>query len=216
MRPWMIGLAGLWAVFVATSAAAQNPAPPGKFDSYVLSLSWSPTYCATRAGRGDDEQCGPTRPYGFVVHGLWPQYATGGYPAECVASPPPVPDAVVAAMLPIMPSQKLIRHEWSRHGTCQGANPAEYFAKTREAFAAVHIPKIFVAPQGPVIMTPAQVEAAFMAVNTGLTADGVAVVCRGHHGAEIRLCLDKDLRFTACARDVRDRCAGQALFAPAR
>ena len=45
----------------------------GQFDFYVLSLSWSPSFCATATerGRGRDAnaQCG-VRPYSFVVHGL--------------------------------------------------------------------------------------------------------------------------------------------------
>jgi ribonuclease T2 len=49
----------------------------GKFDYYVLALSWSPTYCASRAGRRDRQQCGTGRGYAFVVHGLWPQYEKG-------------------------------------------------------------------------------------------------------------------------------------------
>ena len=58
---------------------------PGQFDFYVLSLSWSPSFCATAAerGRGRDAnaQCG-VRPYSFVVHGLWPQYDKG-FPEYC-------------------------------------------------------------------------------------------------------------------------------------
>src|SRR6476469_4564070 len=73
--------------------ARENDA--GQFDFYVLSLSWSPSFCATAAergnGRGPTPQCGP-RHYSFVVHGLWPQYdarcAPGGAP--CV----PFPDGV--------------------------------------------------------------------------------------------------------------------------
>src|SRR5580692_7150493 len=48
---------------------------PGAFDYYVLALSWSPEFCHSH----------PTKPecvwgkFGFVVHGLWPQYANG-YP----------------------------------------------------------------------------------------------------------------------------------------
>ena len=53
---------------------------PGHFDFYVLSLSWSPSFCATAAERGSgreaNAQCG-VRPYAFVVHGLWPQYDKG-------------------------------------------------------------------------------------------------------------------------------------------
>ena len=58
----------------------QPPAETGVFDYYLLSLSWSPTYCETHAG--DASQCSQKH-FGFVLHGLWPQYAAGGYPQDC-------------------------------------------------------------------------------------------------------------------------------------
>lgn len=201
---------------LAVPAWAQKPGAPGKFDHYVLSLSWSPTYCASRAGRQDAEQCGTARAYGFVVHGLWPQYAEQGYPSECVASPPPVPDAVVKRVEGIMPSRKLIEHEWKRHGTCDGGTAEDYFAKTRAAFDAIRVPDVFVAPKGPLNLAPGQVEDLFATANPGLGPEQMAVVCRGRYAAELRVCLGKDLRFTACGTSVRDRCAGQILFPPVR
>src|SRR5262249_47194304 len=59
----------------------QRQNTPGQFDFYVLSLSWSPSFCASaaersRSGAAINAQCG-ARPYSFVVHGLWPQYEKG-------------------------------------------------------------------------------------------------------------------------------------------
>src|SRR5947209_16704458 len=56
---------------------------PGQFDFYVLSLSWSPSFCEAAGERGTppQQQCG-ARPYSFVVHGLWPQYERG-FPEFC-------------------------------------------------------------------------------------------------------------------------------------
>ena len=53
------------------SAAAQRlrQSEPGNFDYYVLSLSWSPSFCESPAGAASPQQCG-RRPYSFVVHGL--------------------------------------------------------------------------------------------------------------------------------------------------
>lgn len=212
MRVLIVALACL----LALPAAAQKPAPPGQFDQYVLSLSWSPTYCASRAGREDPDQCGGPKTYGFIVHGLWPQYAESGYPAECVADPQPVPDDVVAKTLPIMPSKKLIEHEWKRHGTCDGTSPAAYFAKTAQAFAAVKLPAEFTAPKAMLTLAPEQVEDMFIKANPGLGADQIAVVCRGRYAAELRVCLSKDMKFTDCGKSVRDRCAGQVMFPAVR
>ena len=77
------------------------------FDFYVLSLSWSPTYCGSEAGRDDRQQCGSGRPYAFVVHGLWPQYERG-WPEDCRLREKWVPEDIIDAMLDIMPSKKLI------------------------------------------------------------------------------------------------------------
>lgn len=204
-------LAVLLLLVFSAPAPAQEAGPPGQFDYYVLSLSWSPTWCASKAGREDAEQCAAPRPYGLVVHGLWPQYARGGYPAECAVEDQ-VPPPVVESMLPLMPSRKLIQHEWARHGTCAGTTPEHYFARTRQAFERVRLPRALAEPAGAQTLPVAEVEKMFAVVNPGLDGDAVAVVCRGRYAAEIRLCLDKDLNFRACGRDVRDRCKGDALF----
>ena len=195
-------------------ALARDRAVAGQFDYYVLSLSWSPTWCGGKAGRSETEQCGGGRRYGFVVHGLWPQYAKGGYPAQCAAAQP-VPGRVVEDMLPLMPSRKLIQHEWSRHGTCDGGPPTEYFQRTREAYERVRIPKLLQSPDTPQTLSVDQVEKLFIAANPGMDRKGLAVVCRGHQAAEIRVCLDRDLNFRPCGRDVRPRCKGGAAQFPA-
>jgi ribonuclease I len=117
----------------------QKRTAPGKFDFYVMSLSWSPGFCATPAGRNDDTQCGPQRHFAFVLHGLWPQYEKRGWPHDCGGGERP-DSAVVDAVLPIMPSPKLVNHEWSKHGTCSGLSPKEYFDEAGEAFRSVKIP----------------------------------------------------------------------------
>ncbi len=60
---------------------------PGDFDFYVLSLSWSPDYCAG-SNVNDPQQCSIGKKLGFVLHGLWPQY-NRGYPADCSTVPLP-------------------------------------------------------------------------------------------------------------------------------
>lgn len=215
MRLLAVLLAVLLAPAAAIPAAAQQPAPPGRFDYYVLSLSWSPSYCGSRAGRDDAEQCGAARPYGFVVHGLWPQHAAGGYPAQC-ATPGPVPSPVVEAVLPIMPSRKLVEHEWRKHGTCAGGGAEDYFATTRKAYERIRIPVFLERPARPLTLAPDEVERMFVAANPGLSPDAVALTCRGRFAGEVRVCLDKALNFRACGRDVRDRCGDRVVFPAAR
>src|SRR4051812_35355712 len=59
---------------------------PGQFDFYVLSLSWSPSFCDAVTERSAESaarqpECGD-KPYAFIVHGLWPQYEKG-FPEYC-------------------------------------------------------------------------------------------------------------------------------------
>jgi ribonuclease T2 len=68
-------------VFAGTASAQdRRQNAPGEFDFYVLSLSWSPSFCEEASERGNSgrsqAQCGG-RPFSFVVHGLWPQYERG-------------------------------------------------------------------------------------------------------------------------------------------
>src|SRR5579863_9400153 len=92
--------------------ARQNA--PGQFDFYVLSLSWSPSFCAAAADsyRSGGAQCG-ARPFSFVVHGLWPQYERG-FPEYCQNPSPRLYHGIVSAMLDLMPAPRLIYNEWDK------------------------------------------------------------------------------------------------------
>src|SRR5262245_6256255 len=87
---------------------------PGNFDFYVLSLSWSPSFCEAAGERGTppQQQCG-ARPYSFVVHGLWPQYERG-FPEFCQVPAPRLDRNIVNAMLDLMPAPRLIFNECDR------------------------------------------------------------------------------------------------------
>src|SRR5262245_11527491 len=133
---------------------------PGQFDCYVLSLSWSPSFCATAAERGRGQeanaQCG-LRPYSFVVHGLWPQYDKG-FPEYCQLPAPRLDHRIVASMLDLMPAPHLIFNEWDRHGTCSGQTPHVYFETVGKARAAVKIPPDYVVLKEPLSVTPQNIE----------------------------------------------------------
>jgi len=113
---------------VAGAVLSGSGTAPGTFDYYVLSLSWSPEYCATSGGNAPngDLQCRGAKKYGFVLHGLWPQYAKGGWPTTC-STTRAVPPEVIDRVLPIMPSRALPQHEWDKHGTCSGKDVGAYF-----------------------------------------------------------------------------------------
>ena len=186
-------------------AGAKNVA--GVFDFYVLSLSWSPQHCATRRSpRPDDPQCGSGRSFGFIVHGLWPQYVTG-YPESCTV-PQPVAPELAQRMLRIMPGLRLIQHEWDKHGTCSGLSSEQYFAQIETLWAGLQIPSRYLMPAEPLHTSAMALRAELLAANPALPADGssVAVVCQGEQLQELRLCYGKDFRPRACTATVADSC----------
>ena len=189
--------AGFAFLLSAGPALAQQVGTPGQFDHYVLSLSWSPTYCETAGDKADPGQCKATRPFAFVVHGLWPQYAAG-WPQDCQKPAPFVPEPVVRGMLDLMPSRRLVIHEWRKHGTCSGLDAPSYFDLVRKAAAAVAIPSDYQRIDDYRMVTPDEVETAFRASNTGLSADMIAVTCDSRRLREVRICLDKSLGFASC------------------
>jgi ribonuclease T2 len=204
---------------LAAVAKKQKRTAPGKFDFYVMSLSWSPGFCATPAGRNDDTQCGPQRNFAFVLHGLWPQYEERGWPENCGSGERP-DAAVVAAMLPIMPSPKLVSHEWSKHGTCSGLSVKEYFEEASDAFRGVKIPSAYQAPMKQITVDPDKVQSGFAAANPAFPAGSFVVTCtsNGRFLQEVRACLTKELTGRPCNREVlRSACkSNQVIMRPVR
>jgi ribonuclease T2 len=221
VRHWKIVASGILIVtlLAAPVVAWQQRRQPqraraGQFDYFVLSLSWSPEHCASPDRSASDPQCGSYRRYGFVVHGLWPQYQSG-FPESCAAAGT-LGQAVVDGVLDIMPSPVLIRHEWSKHGTCSGLPPADYFAKLRAAYAGVRIPTPYQSPQGVLRTDADQIRQEFLQANPGLHGNDLVVLCTRRYLQEVRVCLDKQLRPRDCGRDVRDRCRGEVVIRPLR
>ncbi|MBK7928399.1 MAG: ribonuclease T2 [Bryobacterales bacterium] len=187
---------------------------PGRFDYYVLALSWSPEYCASQGGARDKLQCVDRR-YGFVTHGLWPQFEKG-FPRNCRGTGEPSYDTV-QRMLDIMPSPGLVRHEWRSHGTCSGLTPGVYFDVVRRYYAAIRIPKAFQEPEKTILIEPGELKKRFLEANTGMNAESLAVLCSGRNLRELRVCLTKEGKPRPCGRDVRDQCAvDKAVLRPVR
>lgn len=212
-------LAAFIFVFVLTLTAApaqdrrQNQA--GQFDFYVLSLSWSPSFCeaAQERGREQAEQCGE-RSYAFVVHGFWPQYEKG-YPEYCQVPAPRLDRAIVSSMLDLMPSPRLIFREWDKHGTCSGFAARGYFDQVRKARAVVKIPPDYLELKTPREVAPAEIEEAFIKANPGLSPGAISVTCDSKRVNEVRVCMNKDLQFRDCAELERRSCQRPKLAMPA-
>ena len=179
-----------------TARRASLPIGDG-FDFYVLALSWSPSYCEAEGADANRQQCGAARPYAFIVHGLWPQFERG-FPSDCGADGPTVPNETLRKLYDIMPSAGLIRHEWQAHGACSGLGQADYFRVLRAARDKVAIPEDFRRPAAYRTLTPTEAETAFMEANPELPPDAISVDCDERYLREVRICLTKDLEFRAC------------------
>jgi ribonuclease T2 len=180
---------------------AESQDASGQFDYYLLSLSWSPTYCLTH--EDDRAQCAG-KGYGFVLHGLWPQYESGGYPRECA-------DTALTAQAQALgetlyPSPKLVQHEWAQHGTCSGMDAVAYFRTADRATASIRIPEAFAAPHTMLLMRGEDIVSAFRAANPSLPEDALTVICSRDQLSEVRVCLNRALAVRSCGRGVRGNC----------
>lgn len=185
----------------------------GVFDFYVLSLSWSPSYCAAEQGKGP--QCGINAAPGFIVHGLWPQYERG-WPRDCTTEEVGPFRQLIDSMLDIMPSPGLVRHEWKKHGTCSGLSSEAYFQLVRQAREHIIIPTQYRDVHKRRKVRPIDVEEAFIKANKGLADNGVAVTCDRKRLREVRICMTKDLQFRDCAQVNRQACRVDQTIMPAR
>jgi ribonuclease T2 len=184
----------------APSASQQQELPTGDgYDFFVLSLSWSPSYCAAEGSDANRQQCGTGRDHAFVVHGLWPQFESG-WPEFCDSPEPArVPDATVRQILDVMPSAGLVGHQWRKHGSCAGMSQQDYFSVVRAARDRINIPTRFARSAKRVEIEPDDVEADFIAANPTMPEDGIAVTCDGRFVREVRICMTKELEFRSCA-----------------
>jgi ribonuclease T2 len=186
---------------------------PGDFAYYLLSLSWSPAFCLASPGAAE---CNGPRRYGFIVHGLWPQYEHG-WPEHCDVHVS-VPDDVVQGIADLMPARGLVYHEWSTHGTCSGLEPSAFFELLRRARAAVSIPQELSNPTQAVERPPADIVSAFLRANPRLPAQSVVVTCSGQGSPrlrEVHVCFDRGLAPRACSADaLRGACRGGRVIVP--
>jgi ribonuclease T2 len=169
---------------------AQERSSPGQFDFYLLNLSWSPEFCATHSS---SSECG--RGLGFVVHGMWPQDATGDYPEHCSDAPGP---SHPQAYTDMFPTAGLVEHEWQTHGTCSGLPADDYFSQIRKAYAAVKIPQNIGAGTDGRGIPPGTLLAQFAAANPSYPRESFALSCGNNRLTAVEICLSKDLHPEPC------------------
>lgn len=209
----MLRLFAALAVFATPAWSADRA---GEFDYYVLSLSWSPNWCALTGDARNSPQCDETTDFGWVMHGLWPQYERG-FPADCHTSKRAPTRQQTAAMADIMGTSGLAWYQWNKHGVCAGLESDDYFALARLAYEKVTRPAVFRNLDKTVTLPASLIEDAFVRDNPDLPRDGLTVTCKSGYIQEARICLTRDLDFRTCGADViRDCTLPSAQFDPIR
>lgn len=206
----------LFAALALLASPAWSQDQAGKFDYYVLSLSWSANWCALEGDDRQSPQCDDSTENGWIVHGLWPQY-TRDFPTYCPSIFRPPSRALTNDMAGIMGTSGLAWYQWNKHGVCTGLNATDYFANTREAYEKIARPAVFRKLDKTVTLPASLIEDAFVRDNPDLPRDGITITCKSGYIQEARICLTRDLEFRTCGADVvRDCALPSAQFDPMR
>jgi len=178
---------------------------PGVFDYYALSLSWAPTYCASH--QQDQSECGVGKRYGFVLHGLWPQFLKK-WPENCSdATLTPDEETKYASAYP---SKKLMEHEWSKHGTCSGLSASEYFDLSDSLRKGLKIPEAYQQPEKSFSSNSDELAQTFRTTNPDIEEGGVLAICSGKFLSEIHVCFSKDGKSHVACSDSEIRSANKS------
>jgi ribonuclease T2 len=116
----------------------------------------------------------------------------------------------------IMPSRKLVIHEYKKHGTCSGLSPEAYFALTRRLFARIAIPERFRQLREPLILSPDEVETEFLKANPALKPEMVSIACHRTRLSELRICFSRDEKLQPCGVNETQRklCSSDKVVMP--
>jgi ribonuclease T2 len=129
-----------------------------------------------------------------------------------------VPEERIAEMLPVMPSKRLIIHQWRKHGSCSGLTQDAYFDLTRELFARIRIPARYIAPSTAVTVAPGELVDDFARANAWLEPSMMAVDCgnRRDRGRleEIRICFSRQGDPRPCGANEHRQCRATSLVLP--
>lgn len=181
-------------------------APPGSakilpLTGFVLAMTWSPQFCKSRTDdRRFASQCGAQPPFGFILHGLWPDAEGQSEPRWCRRAPL-LSREIIRQTFCATPSPQLMQREWAKHGSCITTDPDRYFSTARSLFAAIAVPDMnSLSRQG---VTVADVKSAFVARNPALRPEMIRVNLSDLGWLEeIRVCYGRDYRPRACPRDI--------------
>ncbi len=173
-------------------------------------------WCAIEGDDRNSPQCDPSEDYGWILHGLWPQFETG-WPSYCNTSARNPSRSDTGAMADIMGTSGLAWHQWKKHGRCSGLSSEDYFALSRDAYGTITRPEILRKLTDPIKLPAKVIEDAFLEANPNLNASGITITCKKQYIQEARICFTKGLELRQCGEDTRRDCdINSALFEPIR
>jgi ribonuclease T2 len=216
-------------LFVSPALAKPIKREPGRFDYYVLALSWQPAFCEFRATlpecRSQDEKRYDATH--LALHGLWPSvkdddrhdYEFCGTPREirekdrkrewCTLPSPGLSAELNKRLTTLMPGAQscLERHEWFKHGVCSGLTQQDYFEKTltlAEQLAKTKFNAYIAANIGKRVSLESLLREFEKDFGEG-SSRGLVLRCDSKHGAsmliEVRLYLKKESLMAPLARE---------------
>ncbi|KAL1816885.1 ribonuclease 2 [Daucus carota subsp. sativus] len=190
-----------------------------EFDYFKLSLQWPGTVCRnTRHCCASNGCCrGSNSPTEFTIHGLWPDYNDGTWPACCTKSGFDVKEisTLKDALEKYWPSYSCSKastcsgkkglfwaHEWEKHGTCSSPvvkDEYSYFITTLNVYFKFNVTEVLYEagyvpsnsekyPMGGIISA---IQNAFHATPE--------ITCSQGAVEELRLCFYKDFKPRDCA-----------------
>jgi ribonuclease T2 len=243
-RATIISITFAFALFSGGQALARDRRQnePGNFAFYLLTLSWSPSFCASTeraAPANSDDRGRATRADQHPGEGAGDQPRPSawrrsrdeqcgeqhsfvvhglwpqyerGFPEFCQIPAPRLSRKIVSSMLDLMPSPQLIFREWDRH--CSGLPARAYFDNIRRARASVKIPEQYLGLRAPLTVTPTDVKDAFIKANPGLTRESISVACDAQRLSEVRICMSKEFEFQDCPEVAQRSCRRDKLVMP--
>jgi ribonuclease T2 len=172
-------------------------------DYYMLSLSWSPQFCTTGAGKSPANkfQC-QENSFGMVVHGLWPQSSAATndrqHPRNCKTTTPIAAETLRQHMCTV-PGVQLQQDEWAKHGTCAFGTPEEYLSAIEKLRSELNVPDLqaLAAAKGSNLRASDVIDA-FHSANPDLPAPGVQLLLGGKNLQEVHVCYGMDLKYRKC------------------
>lgn len=196
---------GFLALVLMTGLAHAEGETAGNFDYYVLSLSWTPNWCALEGDARRSPRCEVRAGFGWSVHGLWPQFEDG-WPSYCQGAARNPTRAETAAEAGLFGTSGNAWHQWNKHGRCSGLAARDYYALARAAFDGIDIPDVFRRLDRTVELPASVVEEAFLDANSDLSRGAITITCKSGRIQEARICMTRDLEFRDCATDVARDC----------